>query len=195
MVITQVHRVGAELLAFAQHRLRLYRNPGFTAEQIVRRHSLAARHHEAAKKQANEIRACLCQAQEYFDAAKAVSQATRPLQLYYGLMSLALACVLMKKDASSRLSRLRERHNGHGLSLSLAGDVSRTVALGDIASRLRAVPQVNASGPYGTFEVWRDSARDLYAYLHDVLTRLPTHPNRDLTALLPHRWKPTPTRL
>ena len=30
-----------------------------------------------------------------------------------------------------------------------------------------------------------------YAYLHDVLTPLPTHKNRDLGDLLPHRWQPT----
>ena len=26
------------------------------------------------------------------------------------------------------------------------------------------------------------------AYLEDVLTRLPTHPNRRIEELLPHRW-------
>lgn len=171
MLIKQVHRVGSELQAFAQHRLRLYRNPSFTAEQIIRRHSLPSKHHDAAKKQALEIRACLSQAQEYFDAAKAVSPATRPLQLYYGLMSLALACVLMKGDAKNKLARLREHHNGHGLSLSLNGDVSRNATVGDIASRLRAVPQSNAAGPYGTFEVWRQYVRDFPAPIEVVQRR------------------------
>jgi hypothetical protein len=31
---------------------------------------------------------------------------------------------------------------------------------------------------------------DPYAYLSDVLARLPTQLNRDLGELLPHRWKP-----
>jgi transposase len=35
------------------------------------------------------------------------------------------------------------------------------------------------------------NGHDPYAYLRDVLTRLPTHKNRDLGDLLPHRWKPT----
>lgn len=30
-----------------------------------------------------------------------------------------------------------------------------------------------------------------YAYLKDVLTRLPTHPDRRIAELLPHRWVPT----
>jgi hypothetical protein len=32
---------------------------------------------------------------------------------------------------------------------------------------------------------------DPYAYLKDVLTRLPTHKARDIDELLPHRWAPT----
>lgn len=35
------------------------------------------------------------------------------------------------------------------------------------------------------------NGNDPYAYLHDVLTRLPTQKNSDLGDLLPHRWKPT----
>ncbi|MEO5685877.1 MAG: IS66 family transposase [Burkholderiaceae bacterium] len=33
---------------------------------------------------------------------------------------------------------------------------------------------------------------DPWVYLRDVLTRLPTHPARDIDALLPHRWTPPP---
>ena len=34
------------------------------------------------------------------------------------------------------------------------------------------------------------NGRDPYAYLKDVLTRLPTHKARDIDELLPHRWMP-----
>ena len=34
------------------------------------------------------------------------------------------------------------------------------------------------------------NGHDPYAYLRDVLTRLPTQKNRDLRDLLPHCWKP-----
>lgn len=34
------------------------------------------------------------------------------------------------------------------------------------------------------------NGHDPYAYLKDVLTRLPTHKARDITELLPHRWLP-----
>ncbi|WP_410171230.1 IS66 family transposase [Brachymonas denitrificans] len=35
------------------------------------------------------------------------------------------------------------------------------------------------------------NGHDPYAYLKDVLTRLPTHPNSRIGELLPHRWQPT----
>lgn len=34
----------------------------------------------------------------------------------------------------------------------------------------------------------RINGHDPYAYLRDVLTRLPTHPNNRIGELLPHRW-------
>lgn len=34
----------------------------------------------------------------------------------------------------------------------------------------------------------RMHGHDPWAYLTDVLTRLPTHPNRRIDELLPHRW-------
>ncbi len=36
----------------------------------------------------------------------------------------------------------------------------------------------------------RINAHDPYAYLRDVLERLPTQPNRRIDELLPHRWEP-----
>ena len=37
----------------------------------------------------------------------------------------------------------------------------------------------------------RQNGHEPYAYLKDVLTRLPTHPDRHIADLLPHRWVPT----
>jgi hypothetical protein len=36
----------------------------------------------------------------------------------------------------------------------------------------------------------RLNGHDPHAYLKDVLARLPTHPNRRIGELLPHRWQP-----
>ena len=32
------------------------------------------------------------------------------------------------------------------------------------------------------------NGHDPYVYLKDILTRLPTHPNSKIEALLPHNW-------
>ena len=37
------------------------------------------------------------------------------------------------------------------------------------------------------------NGHDPYAYLRDVLQRLPTHKNNQITELLPHRWQPLPS--
>ncbi|WP_201501163.1 transposase domain-containing protein, partial [Klebsiella pneumoniae] len=37
------------------------------------------------------------------------------------------------------------------------------------------------------------NGHDPYAYLKDVLTRLPTHKAADIAELLPHRWTPSAT--
>jgi transposase len=37
----------------------------------------------------------------------------------------------------------------------------------------------------------KHNGHEPYAYLKDVLTRLPTHPNSRIAELLPHRWQPT----
>ncbi|WP_150777723.1 transposase domain-containing protein, partial [Pandoraea sputorum] len=37
------------------------------------------------------------------------------------------------------------------------------------------------------------NGHDPYAYLKDILTRLPTHKASDIGQLLPHHWKPATT--
>jgi hypothetical protein len=34
------------------------------------------------------------------------------------------------------------------------------------------------------------NGHDPYAYLKDILTLVPTHPNRRIDELMPHNWKP-----
>ena len=44
---------------------------------------------------------------------------------------------------------------------------------------------------YSLIESARRHGHDPYAYLRDVLTRIPTHSHKQLDALLPDRWQPT----
>ncbi|MBI4402392.1 MAG: hypothetical protein HY581_12270 [Nitrospirae bacterium] len=69
-----------------------------------------------AKKQARQIRYCIEQAEEYFQAATDVSVATQPLLLYYGMASLAWALILFKKTGDYALDRQKPGHQDHGLT-------------------------------------------------------------------------------
>ena len=147
---------------YAWGRLAHFQNIEAVTGQITDLHQLPQQQRSNARKQATQLRQCLMQAREYYDAARSVSLATRPVLLYYAVMSLALAEVLMKQSADSRLEKLREFHGCHGLQLSLANAVAPPDSLDLAATALRAKPQTAPDGsPRGTFEVWRRSSREL----------------------------------
>lgn len=61
-------------------------------------------------KQATKIRYCLLQAKEYRDAAEGASLATKPLLLYYSVMSLAFSARLgaaLKASQAARCTSMR----------------------------------------------------------------------------------------
>ena len=162
MVITGVRSFQApDISAYAWRGLNHFQNVDHAANTIMRLHGLPEKHRSNARKQAEQLKYCLTQAKEYFIAADAVSLATRPVLLYYGVMSLALAEVLLKQSSDSRLSKLRADHNCHGLSLVLARSPGPNDDLSTTLNSLRAKPQISQDGtPKGTFEVWRRSARE-----------------------------------
>lgn len=97
-----------------QEILRL-QNVEWVSKRIIEFHKVPRKQFQNVQKQANQIRYCILQAKEYFEAAKNASMATRPLQMYYCCMSLAQAEILLKGDGNSSLERLREKHSNHGL--------------------------------------------------------------------------------
>ena len=162
MIITATRKIpNQEVADFAWNRIAQFHNLNYTTEVLIKLHNLPKKHHSNAKKQSEQIRYCLLQAREYFDSAKAVSLATRPVLLYYCVMSLALAEILLKQDAESRLEKLRESHGAHGLSLLISSDPLPSDTFEEAASKLSANVQIGANkSPKGTFEVWRRSARE-----------------------------------
>lgn len=147
--------------SYAWSRLKHYQNIEAVTQEIIRLHRLPDKHKANAKRQATQLRQCLLQANEYFEAARSVSLATRPVLLYYSIMSLALCEVLFKQSADSRLEKLRERHGCHGLQLAIPSTIDPTASLAEAASSLRARPQTAPDGTArGTFEVWRRSSRE-----------------------------------
>jgi hypothetical protein len=162
MIIQSVKIVRTrDISHYAWARIAKFQNIDHTTSLIQQLHSLGGCHRENARRQAEQIKYCLAQAREYYDAARTASLATRPVLFYYSVMSMALAEVLLKQTADSRLAALRTHHNCHGLQLSLSADPKHDDTLSLSAEKLVAKPQVDSSGnPRGTFEVWRRSSRE-----------------------------------
>jgi hypothetical protein len=92
MILTTAYVIGNEdRTEFAWSNLRRFHNVDFVEERLFRLHGLPRSQRQNAKKQATQIRYCLVQAKEYFDAAERVSLATKPTLAYYCIMSLDAA--------------------------------------------------------------------------------------------------------
>jgi hypothetical protein len=145
--------------------IRRFHNVSFVFECIRELHSIPKKQEANARKQAEQIRYCLIQAKEYFDASLAVTLATKPVLLYYSIMSLALAEILLKQDGMSSLDKARGEHAHHGLELRI--DPSNKEhdlelhSLRSTAGSLRAVPPSRNGKRFGTFELWHRSSREL----------------------------------
>lgn len=162
MIIEQVREILADdPVRFAWTGLRQFQNVQYTVGKIEEYHDPPASQKKNVLKQAQQIRYCLAQAEEYFTASSVVSLATKPLLLYYGIMSLALAEILIKQSGDSSLDRARGQHAHHGLDLRVDANPSELHLLSDSASKLRAVPLVRGSGGrFGTFELWHRTSRE-----------------------------------
>ena len=109
------------------------------ANEEVAVHAIALRHGPASgasmagnyRKQARQIRAVLFQAKEYFEAAEQASFHTSPNHLYYGMVCLASAVMLLNGtgDQSLDVLRLDPANRNHGLDFSL-GSSSANAGVG-----------------------------------------------------------------
>lgn len=147
----------ADATRFCWRELQRFQNVRFGESLIEALHSPPSNQKQNVKKQAAQIKYCLAQAREYYEAGDATSMATRPLLYYYFAMSMALAEILLKQSGESSLDRAREHHDHHGLQLQ--AQATKDTDLQQAASALRARPARNAEGGFGTFELWHRSAR------------------------------------
>jgi hypothetical protein len=161
MIITAIHEVtGNDLNRKVWNSLAAFQNVAHTAAIIRNLHGLAKSHTKNAEKQATQLRYCLVQANEYFSASRSVSMATKPLLIYYGIMSLVLAEILLKQSGMSSLDAARGQHAHHGLDLRITANPSLLQDLPQSAGAIRAVPLITPKGRSGTFELWHRSARE-----------------------------------
>lgn len=147
---------------FAWAGIKRFQNIGTVVDLINALHSPPASQQANVKKQATQIRYCLTQAKEYYDAASAVSLATRPTLLYYSCMHLALAEILLKQDGASSLDVARAQNKHHGLTLVAKELAKGTHSFKNAADSLIAKPLEHADGSrFGTFDLWHRSAREV----------------------------------
>ena len=120
-------------------------------------HAIPKKQLPNAQKQAEQIRFCLQQAEEYYEAAKVVSLATKPTLLYYSTMCLALAELLFKQSGESSLDRARGQHRHHGLSATI--ECPKTNDLVTVCEGMKATPLDISGKRAGKIELWHRSAR------------------------------------
>lgn len=107
------------------------------------------------EKQADQIRFCLIQAEEYYKAASVSNSTTKSLQLYYCAMSLALAESLWLGDGTISLDKRARFHHNHGL------DFIFDEGSNDRLEGLAAKPKYHRGEPSGTFGLWWRHSRNL----------------------------------
>jgi hypothetical protein len=83
---------------------------------------------------------------------------------------------------------LRRPGRGHSLRIKTPKEAKR--ALTPRIQRFSAPVDTCHTPPVQSAKL---NGHDPYAYLKDVLARLPTQKNSQIEDLLPHRWQPTPT--
>lgn len=200
MIISNAARVRASNLRdYCWSHLRDFHNVAYCRDLLIRLHKIPLKHKKNAEKQAEQIRFCLSQAKEYFDASQAVSISTKPVLLYYSIMHLALAEILFKQSGDSSLDRARHEHRHHGLSEKISNSNKHDASLKEAATALGAKPMIKLNKRIGTFELWHRTARELpiigkwenvftgqhafRAVLSGVDERLPLVTNSGLTLL------------
>lgn len=104
-------------------RLLEYANTEFAEIQIARIHGPPTNSSEKKNhhKQAEQMRVALLQAREYFEAAYRTSLITSPNHVYYGMISLASAVMLLLGDGNKSYDMLRKNptNNHHGLAFTV----------------------------------------------------------------------------
>lgn len=141
--------------------IRQFENISRTTKKIMEDHKLPKSQKGNAQKQARHIRYCLTQAREYRDASRVVGLSTRPLLMYYCVMSLAMAEFMMKQSGDSSIDMVRSIHSHHGLERLFHGKIDHEMELAASAPLLGAKRAVKNGDGFGTFELWHRTAREL----------------------------------
>jgi len=106
----------------AWRRILEFANEDWAMDCIIKRHGepLDESTRSNYRKQASQIRVCILQGNEYFAAARSASIITSPNHLYYGMVSLCSAIMLLNGTGECSLDWLRRnrKNRNHGLDFS-----------------------------------------------------------------------------
>lgn len=126
--------------------LRFFKDSDYCSNIMRTNLGLGTSHFKAAlKKQTLTIGYCIRQAEEYFLASANVTLATRPLLIYYGIICLSEALVLLREN----IRRKGTAQNHHGLFLKPIGTFSDTQSFFE---SLNCEFNLVAEIPYGQFD-------------------------------------------
>lgn len=110
----------------AWRRILEFANLDFSIDRISKLHGISTNSSMKSnyKKQAQQIRVSLLQSQEYYNAAISSSTYTSPNHLYYSLMSMCTAIMLLKGSGEKSLDKLRNdnKNMNHGLKMTTGVD-------------------------------------------------------------------------
>lgn len=150
----------ADASTFAWSGLRRFHHIPSTTDTLLQLHHAPEKQRGNVQKQAEQLRQCLIQAREYRDAAEATSLATKPVLLYYSLMSLALAQILFQGTGKDSLDASRDEHKHHGLILKTLPREHKSYDLVETAGSLVAKPMISGHHRRGSFELWHRLSRE-----------------------------------
>jgi len=146
-------------------RLFEFTNIDLTIEAIAARHGPPkdGSQRQNYKKQAQQVRVCVLQAKEYFDAAEASTLVTSPNHAYYGAISLASMLMLLFGDGSKSLDVLRRdnRNSHHGLHFSTGCDAKRAASGLALVDETRA--EILENGHFSNWYQTLPRAEQIYA--------------------------------
>jgi hypothetical protein len=141
--------------------LHYFHDSGYAGKVIKRIHNISEGEQEKnVEKQAIQIACCLKQAEEYFNASTIVGLATKPTLIYYGIVNLSQALVLLTKDASYSFDVLRKRgrqYANHGLELAKSSKDIKAGPVQDFLGGVKCGLAKNEGGAIGQFASFYES--------------------------------------
>ena len=133
----------------------------YTSNQIKKSQGIIDNKHDKnIEKQARQISYCLKQAEQYFNASTVVDLATRPTLIYYCVVNLSQALVLLKQNGDYSFDALRKKdkkYDNHGLELVKEIKSIKSGGLKEFFNLLKCKLNTNTEGFIGQFSIFYKS--------------------------------------